>query len=166
MRSVSLLRIWKEGIQLALTRNNFIIHTAAVWQHCSSLRPFLNSRHGLNDHFYPFYRIVKSQSNRDLHCSSSQRLQIEIKLLHNFARFRRRVLHVTFSVDILLDSSSRNILELTVQNKMKDQQICNIISSLVILSPGYRRYCGSFYGNELKIILFWIHRFLILNEKS
>ena len=29
--------------------------TAAVWKHCSSLGPFLNSRHGLNDRFYPFY---------------------------------------------------------------------------------------------------------------
>ena len=41
-------------------------------------------------------------------------------------------------------SSSTCILELTIQNTMKDQQICNIISSRVILSDGYRHYCGLF----------------------
>ena len=44
IRRVSLLRIRKEWIQPA---------------HCSSLRPFLNSRHGVNDRFYPFYRDGK-----------------------------------------------------------------------------------------------------------
>ena len=44
----------------------------------------------------------------------------------------------TFPADILFqDSSSSSILELTVQNTMKDQQICNIIISHVILSEGY-----------------------------
>ena len=35
-------------------------------------------------------------------------------------------------------NSASGILELTVQNTMKDQQICNIIGSRVILSEGYR----------------------------
>ena len=48
IRGVSLLRIRKEWIQPAVTWNNF-----------SSLRPFLNSRHGVNDRFYPFYRDGK-----------------------------------------------------------------------------------------------------------
>ena len=53
--------------------------------------------------------------------------------------------HFTFPVDILFqDSSSSSILELAVQNTMKDQQICNIVNSRVILSEGYRQYCGSF----------------------
>ena len=46
--------------------------------------------------------------------------------------------------------SSSSILELTVHSKMKDQQICNIISSRVILSPGYCRYCGSFLWKWMK----------------
>ena len=45
---VSLLRIRKEWIQPAVTWNNF-----------SSLRPFLHSRNGVNDRFYPFYRDGK-----------------------------------------------------------------------------------------------------------
>ena len=40
-------------------------------------------------------------------------------------------------------------LELTVQNKKKDQQICNIISSRVILSPG-----GAYHLQKLLEILF------------
>ena len=48
IRGVSLLRIRKGWIQPAVTWNNF-----------SSLRPFLNSRHGVNDRFYPFYRDGK-----------------------------------------------------------------------------------------------------------
>ena len=36
-----------------------LIHTSAVWLHCSSLRPFFNPRHGLNDQFYPLYRSGK-----------------------------------------------------------------------------------------------------------
>ena len=77
--------------------------------------------------FIRFIRIVKLQYKRDLHCSSSQG-QIEF----------------TFPVNILFqDSSSSSVLELTVQNKMKDRQICNIISSRVIFD-----IVGHFYGNE------------------
>ena len=43
---------------------------------------------------------------------------------HFFTTYPRRV------------NSASGILELTVQNTMKDQQICNIISSRVILSKG------------------------------
>ena len=58
LRRVSLLRMW---IQPAVTRNNLIlIHTAAVWQHSSSLRPYLKSGHGLKDWFYPLYRSLRS----------------------------------------------------------------------------------------------------------
>ena len=49
IRNVSLLRIRKEWIQPAVTPNNF--DTYSSW----SLRPFLNSRHGLNDRCYRFY---------------------------------------------------------------------------------------------------------------
>ena len=61
-------------------------------------------------------------------------------------QLRQHILqHFTFPVDILFqDSSSSSILELTIQNTMKNQQICNIINSRVILSEGYRRYCGLF----------------------
>ena len=37
----------------------FEMHTSDVCLHCSSLRPFLNPRHELNDPFYPFYRCGK-----------------------------------------------------------------------------------------------------------
>ena len=53
-------------------------------QHCSPLRPFWNSRHGVNTRFYRFIGIVKSQYKQDLQCSSSQG-QMVTKLLHNFA---------------------------------------------------------------------------------
>ena len=41
-------------------------------------------------------------------------------------------------------NSASGILELTVHNTTKDQQICNIINSRVIFSEGYRQRCGSF----------------------
>ena len=41
-------------------------------------------------------------------------------------------------------NSASGILELTVQNSIKDQQIGNIINSRVIFSEGHRRRCGSF----------------------
>ena len=74
--------------------------------------------------------------------------QIETKLLHNFAGAS---CNITFPVDILFqDPFSSIIHELTVNDKMKDQQICTyIISSRLIISPGHRRYIvGRFYGNE------------------
>ena len=48
--------------------------------------------------------------------------------------------------------------------EMKDQQICNIISSRVILSPGYRRYCGSFLWKWMKNNLFLDTSFLFIKR--
>ena len=71
IRSVSLLRIRKKWIQSAVTRNSFNTYNSSVATlRCLSQRPFLNSRHELNDSFYP------AQFLQDLHCSSSKR-QIE-----------------------------------------------------------------------------------------
>ena len=139
-----ILRIWKEGIQPALTRNNF-----NTYSRCLTTLFIFTAIFGFEAWIKRSFLSVLSDSKIEIQ-SSSQRLQIETKLLHNFASFRRCVMQVTFSVDILLDSSSCSILELTVHNKMKDQQICNIISSLVILSPGYRWYCGSFLWKWIK----------------
>ena len=78
---VSLLRIRKEWIQPARTRNIFT-NTAAVRQHYDFIR---------------FMGIVKSQYNRDLHCSSSQR---QIAKQNCYTTSPARLATVSFPVDI------------------------------------------------------------------
>ena len=124
----------------AVTRNN-LIHTSTFWQDCISLRPFLNGSNGLNEWFYPFYRGGKIAirtgptlfwwQGKNCYTTSPSRL----------AR------HTLFQ-----DSSSfcPSKPKANHPETMKDRQTCYLVSSRVILSPGHRRYCGSFLWKWMK----------------
>ena len=139
--NVSLLWIQKEWILPGVTRNNFNTYTAPVWQHCSSLWSYLNSRHGLNDRYYQFSRNSKIAIQTEPALFKFTRKNLD----KTATQLCRDILqHFTFPVDILFQDSSSSSIQLTVQNTMKDQQICDIIISCVILSEGYHQYCGLF----------------------
>ena len=135
-RGVSLLRIRKEWILPAVTLNlTLLIHdidqlfdkTSYLYGHfCSP--------------FYPFYRGGKI----DLH---NPIVLVTTKKTTRYTTSLARITRLYFSITYLIST----ILKLTVQNTMKDHQTCNlVISSRVVLSPGYRRYCGSFLWKWMK----------------
>ena len=135
-RSVSLLRIRKEWILPALTLNlTIVIHdidqlfdkTAYLYGHfCSP--------------FYPFYRGGKIDLHNPIVLVTTKKTTI-----HNFAGVSHKTLLFNYNTYLI-----STILKLTLQNTMKDQETCNLVSSRVVLSPGYRRYCGSFLWKWMK----------------
>ena len=92
--------------------------------------------------------MVKSQYKQDVHCSSSQG-QIETKLQHNFTGASCSIL-LFQQLSYFKTRLHSAHLKQYPWAKQKNQQICNIISSRVILSSGYRRYCRSFQWKWMK----------------
>ena len=92
IRNVSLLRIRKEWMQPAVTRNNFNTYSSCLTTPLIFTAIFELEVTAIFE--LDFIGMVKSQYKQDLHCTSSQG-QIETKLSHNFA---------SASCDVLLSS--------------------------------------------------------------
>ena len=133
------------------------IHTSTVWPHCSSLRPFLNPRRGLNDRFcLPF---LSEMENRNTNRTCNVVVHSHKEKTATQLALRPRVLwDFTFPIHILLQdlslfgpSKACNILELMVRieyNKSSaNLQHCQ--------RPCYSFFVIRRYGNEWKIILFF-----------
>ena len=118
---------------------------SVVRSHCLTLRSLWTWFMDCTINFFSFYRggkiIIQNWLGPTFFCSQGQ-------MLHNFASAScKTLLFQSIScckTYLHLASLLSIIFELTVQNTVKDQQTCNIVSSCVILSPGYPQYCGSF----------------------
>ena len=134
-RGVSLLRIRKEWILPAVTLNlTPLIHD--IDQLLTRLLIFTAI---FAVHFTRFIGVVKSTGIIPLFLLQRRKLLYTTSLA--------RITRLYFSITYLIST----ILKLTVQNTMKNHQTCNlVISSRVVLSPGYRRYCGSFLWKWMK----------------
>ena len=99
-----------------------LMHTLGVWLHCSSLLPFLNPWHELNEPFYRFIGVVKSQYKQNLAIVPKDRI----------ACLQRRLARLYFSSTYLIVRLVRPYFArpnqyawANRQNTMKDQQTCN-----------------------------------------
>ena len=163
IRNVSLLRIRKEWIQPAVARNNFsryssclttlLIFTAIFELQAWIKRSILSGWLNCNTNRTCIVLVHRDKSRQNCNTTSLARLAMF------YFSIRYLISRLIFTWPVW-----SSILEPTVQNTKKDQQIGNIIRSRVILSPGYRRYCGSFLWKWIKNIPFLDISFLFLTK--
>ena len=143
--------------QNPVTRNNFNTHS-------SRLITLLTFSAIFEVEAWIKRSMVKSQCKQDVPCSSSQG-QIETKLQHNFTGASCSILLFQQLSYFKTRLHSAHLKQYPWANQ-KNQQICSIISSRVILSSGYCRYCRSFLWKWMKNWSSFGHIVSFLNEKS
>ena len=127
--------------QNPVTRNNFNTHS-------SRLITLLTFSAIFEVEAWIKRSMVKSQYKQDVPCSSSQG-QIETKLQHNFTGASCSILLFQQLSYFKTRLHSAHLKQYPWANQ-KNQQICSIISSRVILFSRYCRYCRSFLWKWIK----------------
>ena len=105
--------------------------------------------------FYPFYRGGKINLHSPIVLVTTKKT-----IIHNFAGASHKTL--LFNYISYFNCPKANPPEYNESHP----QTCNLVSSRVVLSRGYRRYCRSFLWKWMKNNPFFAYIVSFLNEKS
>ena len=112
------------------------MYTSAIWQHCSSLRPFLSMRHGLNDQFYLLYWGGKFHTTNRTFIVQIHKDKTAIQLCWQVISFFKTCRHLA------------RLQPSRIQWKIS--KFATLSVTLLFLSLGYRWYCGLFLWKWMK----------------
>ena len=137
IRSVSLLRIQKEWILPAVTRDSFNTYVSFLTR-LLIFTAIFEPESWIKRSILCVLSVVKSQYKQDLHCSSYKEKNFDTTLLAPLARLYFNLQYISYmciSRLVFIWPVWSIILKLTVQNTMKELQTCDLVSNHVILSP-------------------------------